>query len=651
MIDESEELTARRAGEPAALGIAMAAGSFAEKEARDYLSRQSRIADLQIENLQKVDKYQTSHLRSSRFNEQMKGAMQIMVVLFGAAIVIGVAAALWNASQTNGLVVDSFAVPEAYAHAGVSGSVMADDMTEKIAAIRDFANDNSLAHSNEVRESRDDVGVEIPETGISISEAWRYLRLWLGNEQHLNGNLRTLPDGRVSLTVSLGGSGTFVITGKSNDLDALEQRTAERVFAAVDPINYVLYLDAKGRGAETLQAAAHDLTFWTDNRDLVEEYSLYADMMHSITCNVRRALTLTNMGIALDPKSTPPHMESLDASRDLGHDEDVLAQARAIAALQQKDNVVSWRTGPGYTWVQQLGAISRAGETGDFANLSVLPCRVYCSLASSALLHGEAFARMRDVAGAIEELNRARTLGAMGAEDVPVTPNDNLAITQYFTDTAREDWKAAVIDAQHAAGGLMSDKSYSESLRTLRVQTQIIPLLAHALGASGNFVAAQQAIAATPSDCYACLRERGNIAAMNGNSGSAAYWFARAVRAAPSIPFAYADWGEMLLRNGHYDGAIAKFETAHAKGPHFADPLEMWGEALMQKSRSDLALAKFQAADKYAPNWGRLHLEWGKALVYAGKHAEAKKQFAIASTLDLSPSDKEAIGNWKKPHV
>jgi hypothetical protein len=46
---------------------------------------------------------------------------------------------------------------------------MADDMTQKIAAIHDFANGYSLAHSKDVRETRDqEFKVEIPETGISI---------------------------------------------------------------------------------------------------------------------------------------------------------------------------------------------------------------------------------------------------------------------------------------------------------------------------------------------------------------------------------------------------------------------------------------------------------------------------------------------------
>ena len=115
----------------------------------------------------------------------------------------------------------------------------------------------------------------------------------------------------------------------------------------------------------------------------------------------------------------------------------------------------------------------------------------------------------------------------------------------------------------------------------------------------------------------------------------------------PHEPFAETFWGEALLRKGDNDAAIEEFHEANLKGPHFADPLEMWGEALMAKNRSDLALAKFEEANKYAPNWGRLHLKWGEALYYAEKKDEAKKQFAIASTLDLSNDDKAALACWR----
>jgi len=131
------------------------------------------------------------------------------------------------------------------------------------------------------------------------------------------------------------------------------------------------------------------------------------------------------------------------------------------------------------------------------------------------------------------------------------------------------------------------------------------------------------------------------------NWTGAGYWFARAVALAPSLPFAYADWGQMLMTKGNRDGAIAKFTIANRKGPHYADPLEMWGEALIAKNRSDLALAKFEEAAKYAPNWGGLHLKWGEALLWSGDKAGANKQFAIASRLDLTQSERASLGRLK----
>ncbi|HEX9159490.1 MAG TPA: hypothetical protein VF835_04615 [Rhizomicrobium sp.] len=51
-----------------------------------------------------------------------------------------------------------------------------------------------------------------------------------------------------------------------------------------------------------------------------------------------------------------------------------------------------------------------------------------------------------------------------------------------------------------------------------------------------------------------------------------------------------------------------------------------------------------------APNWGRLHLKWGEALYYVGKRDDARNAFAVASHLDLSPQDENALHGWVKRH-
>jgi tetratricopeptide (TPR) repeat protein len=174
-------------------------------------------------------------------------------------------------------------------------------------------------------------------------------------------------------------------------------------------------------------------------------------------------------------------------------------------------------------------------------------------------------------------------------------------------------------------------------------EVQFRPMLALARARLGDVAGAQALIATTPDDCYDCIRTRALIAEAAKQSGSTDYWFARAVHDAPSIPFAYADWGKVLLERGQPDAAIEKFQQAKEKGPHFADPLEGWGEALMAKNQSHLALAKFAEAEKYAPNWGRLHLKWGEALYYAGNKDEARAQFARTTALDLTPPEKSEL--------
>jgi hypothetical protein len=75
-----------------------------------------------------------------------------------------------------------------------------------------------------------------------------------------------------------------------------------------------------------------------------------------------------------------------------------------------------------------------------------------------------------------------------------------------------------------------------------------------------------------------------------------------------------------------------------------ADSFFMNQEALIADQRhhlhEQLRQIHLDVWQKRPPNWGRLHLKWGEALYYAGKRDEAKAQFARATALDLTPSEK-----------
>jgi tetratricopeptide (TPR) repeat protein len=211
-------------------------------------------------------------------------------------------------------------------------------------------------------------------------------------------------------------------------------------------------------------------------------------------------------------------------------------------------------------------------------------------------------------------------------------------------DAALGRWREALANA--AAVQTVDPRSLSMLDRSdflVRSKRDFAAWYAWAKAMSGDLAGARAMIAATPLDCDTCLLMRGRIATAERDFPAAERWFGQEARQAPSIPFAYTDWGAERLVRGDVEGAIAKVQTAHAKAPKFADPLELWGEALMQKRDHAGAIAKFAEADKDAPRWGRNHLRWGEALMLSGRYAEARRQYEAANGLDLSKPDRAAL--------
>jgi tetratricopeptide (TPR) repeat protein len=628
----------------AALTTALGAAGASE-EAREYLRKQSRLADLQIENvrlqnenLQKLDEFEGSHLRWRRFNDQMRGAMQIMLVVIGAAVVVAIGAAVWSASLAEGLVVDSFSVPPQFAQAGMGGDIIAADMTQRIAAVRDSANEHSIAHSKDVRLGRDEeIKVDIPDTGISLGEVSRYLRSWLGHERHLSGSVRSLADGKIALSVALGGADAETFTGFTGDLDKLEQQAAEHVFQGVDPSNYVLYLKGTHRNNEVLPAIRNLIHVADSPGMLSDGYSLWGNWTRSVG-DLPLAMKRLRVAAAIDPKALPPHMEMMFTAEDMGHDEVALREAHALSSFRQVDQY-AWREGNGFAQVLEQGVIESDTKAGNFDRAMSDNCDLMCSSIGLLLGRAEFAARMHDIARSHALIDQALASDGVDAEDA--------SRARYFADAEADNWKEAVADARAYDDAMTSGKT---RLGQITARTNVRPLLAYALARTGDLKDAHVTIDQIPGDCAPCEVARGNIDALEKNWGGAAWWFARAIRDAPSIPFAYADWGAMLLAKGDLDGAIAKFSLANQKGPHFADPLEMWGEALIRENRSDLALVKFEEANKCAPNWGRLRLKWGEALLWTGDKVVAAKQFAIASGLDLTPQEKSELARMRGVH-
>ena len=413
---------------------------------RFYGSQRALIAD-QRHHLRE----QFKQLKLGIFSQRVSIALKGLTAVIGLAVVIALGFVVWNAAHADGLVVEALAVPPRFIQAGIGGEVIADDLLNKIGAIRDIGVANSLDESKGVSRDRDeDIKVEIPETAVSLGQAWHYLRLWLGHERRVTGNLRATDDGAIALTIALEGEQPLTLRGKESDLDKMEQLAAEHVFDQVDPLNYSLYLLFGGgdRVAEALAATERVAQSDTRSAQRADAYSLLSFETRLATGDMALAAARSRLAMAINPKAAPPHVEIIRDSIVLGHDEEGLAEARAMPKLRAEDQPLLQR-GRGFQIILYEAARERDLETGDFADALSQKC-VGCSLSSQSLIWAEDAARAHDAGQSRSLIEQARAAGLAAGP----TTNQPIARARYFSDMARGDGQAAAADARaYAATG------------------------------------------------------------------------------------------------------------------------------------------------------------------------------------------------------
>jgi hypothetical protein len=231
--EEPEQHVASSSNPPDA-AVWSALGAASREKADAFLERQSRLADIQIEDEKRERKIRHRSLRVHHASEVLKLCFEIAVGLVVLLVVSALGAMVWSATQDRDLVVDAFSVPPDVAQSGLTGAVLAGRVLDKLGTME--TNTFSLAQS--AGSNRGEVGeqvrVEIPQTGISLGELDRYLRQWLGHETRVSGDLVHTPKG-LALTVRYGDAPGTTTEGSAADLDRLIGLTAEHVYAAARP--------------------------------------------------------------------------------------------------------------------------------------------------------------------------------------------------------------------------------------------------------------------------------------------------------------------------------------------------------------------------------------------------------------------------------
>ncbi|HTT98470.1 MAG TPA: hypothetical protein VMF58_10500 [Rhizomicrobium sp.] len=613
--------------EAAAESLALAGASRDKADA--YLDEQIELSRLQRDNLLEQNAFELSHLKFRRFSDYAKFALEVSVGLVVLLVVCGLVTMVWSATRDHDLVVDAFQVPQDVAETGLTGTVLAGRVLDSFGHMQDETIGTTQGAGSYHANLPDTVRVEIPSTGISIGELNRYLRLWLGDETHVTGDLVHTASG-YALTTRFGAQPGVTVRDKADNLDALVRKSAEQVFAAALPYRYVEYLVKERRFAEA-SALVPQVAVQGTAKERALANSAWAKV-YFYEGDMRRALEKGRDAVALDPDNPISHSWLSVGEANFGHNE--AARENIDAALRE------WKSG-GMVFSSARMAMTpfiftayRDELVGDFAGARVAWTEFFSRDRGE---NGNRQNFASDAAAAHDFPAAYRVVSTMTEKDPLGRPDDQIPWARLNIACLAGDWTEAVKQAGLADAILRTqpDTKWNELLMR--------PEWAYALARTGDFRGADAVIAETTQDCDDCLLQQGRIAALEGRPGEAVQDFDMVAARSPHEPFAETYWGQMLMAKGDLDGAIAKFEIAHRKGPHFADPLEMWGEALIAENRSDLALAKFDEANKYAPNWGRLHLKWGDALWWSGNRDEAKKQFSLAAMRDLTAPERAEL--------
>jgi hypothetical protein len=218
------------------------------QEAAAYFRKQSHLVEIQTEHLHEQRAVSLQLLKLKRFDERLRVALRLFVIL--VATVVGVCAVIFirDAVADHGLVVEAFAVPPDMSRDGLTGEVVATRFMDKLQALQAATASDRPADTYQYNWGSD-IKVEIPETGLSLSEVSKLIRDRFGHSSRIAGEVIRTPTG-IAVTARFGNLPAATIAGPEGDFDALAGKAAEAVYRISQPYRFTQFLSGQNRNAE-----------------------------------------------------------------------------------------------------------------------------------------------------------------------------------------------------------------------------------------------------------------------------------------------------------------------------------------------------------------------------------------------------------------
>jgi tetratricopeptide (TPR) repeat protein len=576
-------------------------------------------AELQLKLLQ---------IRAARIEQgsaRLGIALKLVLIFWVAALAIAAAALIWEGWNRRGVVIESFRVAPSLAAQGLTGDVIASKILGSFTNQR--MSTDSMREPEDVREGwRSDYDVELANTGLTIDDARRMLRRWLGNDTRVTGEL--LQSGQdLILTVRSEGGDSRPFLRPVSEVDELAKDAAEHIYKTNAPFLYGTYLVRTGRADKAIEIfrdlAEADVS--REERAWGHHGWAWALIWEKGQCE--KALAILEHAIELNPKLPNPEMQRHYAYDCRGRDQEALDSSRRALVLIRMSDGHGLHQGRVEEAKRDLEEYLSAA-TGDFAaaTMAAQPNEFTKKAVYQAFMHDIALSR-ETLSNFLSEV----------ADTQKPQPFERALYweARFFQAWQKEDWAAAVSRAREVYNASLK----AGAIDRARYSSNFQPYHAVALARNRDMKSAKQLIRSVPDKCYSCARARALIATVERNPASADRHFRQATLWGPDLPFAYAEWGQAKLRRSDVAGAITLFNQAHRRAPNWADPLKYWGDGLARQGRYEEAIERYEAAFRRAPRWGALHLDWGDLLWRIGKRDQALKKLRAAARLDLSSTD------------
>ena len=589
---EAEEKADSTKSGPEAFAAAVAANianlnpEVAAKTAA-FFDKQIEVLEVQRKSLEAEYEFFEVEWGPRLLGIRLRVGFQIFAVIVATAIGVGAAIMIRDAVTSRRVVIEPFDAPPALAARGLTGKVIAGGLLDDLTRLQDATRSSSAARGLSGAWTGN-IKLDVPDTGVSLSEISHLLRERFGHDLHIDGDLIETTTGGLALTVRGNDVPPETFSRPATELEKLTVEAAEYIYSKSQPARWATYLVNAERYEEAI-AFCRGAVASADPADRPKLLSIWAIAISFSGGSTREALGLFRAAVKLQPDLWPAHVNIQNALIVLGDEEG------------------AWRAGEDMRRVAG-GRPGRAPEA-DYVNWDYLTWNLRAWL-EAALADAETNAGSGTGAG---------TAGPTIAEIQALLHDPEAA--DLALKTTREDSHDPTIAAMaHIVRGRLAAEA-GDTARAVTEMEAYGEAFANPAVSSNNagytcWIAPAEEAAGHPDRADAvlkssgtyvdCYRFRGDILDGRGDWPGAQKAYADAVALAPDLPAGYYSWGVALAKHQDLEGATAKLKEAILKGPHWADPLKACGDVLLKQGRPTEALAKYDEALNYAPQWKQL---------------------------------------------